>query len=280
MTSKSYISPGTVSNILWHFTGGPTWNDIKKRQNKSRKNAAKAYNNLVSILKEKRIRTGNYKERVVVNLPHTKLKSVTKIPIESSPICSLADIPAQHLNYHANRYGKFAIGFYRDSIIKNNFNPVFYTLEDAKIINKIFRGLSSSDLLSKDKMPEDLLGTLVDYSDINSLDNNQEVLLTINFLKQYLIRNRELSLRVSNAFSDLLAFTKTFSNEEFNTIYCEREWRSIKPFKFAFNDVAMIVVPKQVGKNVYFSKLIDKDARILHIPRRIPIVPWEDLIEH
>jgi hypothetical protein len=25
-------SPGTVSKILWHFTGGPRWNEVEKRQ--------------------------------------------------------------------------------------------------------------------------------------------------------------------------------------------------------------------------------------------------------
>ena len=36
-------SPGTVSKILWHFTGGPRWNDVEKRQEKEPKSIEEAY---------------------------------------------------------------------------------------------------------------------------------------------------------------------------------------------------------------------------------------------
>jgi hypothetical protein len=77
----------------------------------------------------------------------------------------------------------------------------------------------------------------------------------------------------------LLAFFKTFERKDFSTIYCEREWRSTKAFSFALDDVAMIVLPRWPGGASYLDQFLDM-ARKLKLPRSIPIVPWEDLVEH
>ena len=82
-----------------------------------------------------------------------------------------------------------------------------------------------------------------------------------------------------SSIKDFIAFIKTFEEDEFDSIYCEREWRSVKDFNFTFDDVAMIVAPKSFNGENYFQTLV-KDAKSLKIPRQIPIVPWEDLIEN
>src|SRR5438034_4943251 len=126
MSERPEVSPGTVSKILWHFTGGPTWNVKTKRQNASPKASADAYDSLRSILRSRVLRLGRYREIVRVVLPERRqidtetrrvrvLRNVS-IDIESSPICCLSDIPAPHLRYHAYRYGRFAIGFHRDAV--------------------------------------------------------------------------------------------------------------------------------------------------------------------
>jgi hypothetical protein len=46
MSGSPDIVPGTVSKILWHFTGGPTWNDKTKKQNTSPKPSKNAYRNV------------------------------------------------------------------------------------------------------------------------------------------------------------------------------------------------------------------------------------------
>jgi hypothetical protein len=147
MSSSIDISPGTVSKILWHFTGGPTWNSKTKRQNEAPKPAKDAYANLISILTTQVLKLGNYKEIVKIIVPERrrydieKKKTVTEtnVPVEiiSSAVCCLSDIPAAHLRYHAYRYGKFAIGFYRKAVIKHGFNSVFYTLTDTSVIRSI-----------------------------------------------------------------------------------------------------------------------------------------------
>ena len=77
MVNPKDISPGTVSKILWHFTGGPCWNEESKKQLKSPKPASIAYKNLISILRTKELRLGTYKEIVKVTLPERKKYNIT-----------------------------------------------------------------------------------------------------------------------------------------------------------------------------------------------------------
>jgi hypothetical protein len=147
------ISPGTVSRILWHFTGGPSWNPQKKKQESLPKEPGSAYKCLKSILRQKELHLGEYKEVVRVIVPERRVydrkthtaNTYYNVPVEitSAPVCCLADIPAPHLHYHAYRYGKFAIGFHRSSVVGHGFNPVFYTLEDTPVIRSIHEGFSS-----------------------------------------------------------------------------------------------------------------------------------------
>ena len=145
---KKLNNPGTVSKILWHFTGGPTWNAKEKKQNSRPKKPHDAYQILCKIIREKTLRIGKYKEIVKGRIiDHVFFKAGSEIksyeiinemllPEESLNVCCLADIPIQHLPFHSERYGRFAIGFHRDSAIHNNFNPVFYTLENGNIVSE------------------------------------------------------------------------------------------------------------------------------------------------
>jgi hypothetical protein len=81
------------------------------------------------------------------------------------------------------------------------------------------------------------------------------------------------------AFSRFLAYVKTFDKKEFNTIYCEREWRSVKPFQFEYDDIAMLVLPRHADKDYYCDYLTNYVGK-LNFPSTAPIVPWEVLIEH
>ena len=45
-----------------------------------------------------------------------------------------------HLGYHAERYGKIAIGFHRDAVIRHGFSPVFYQL--AGLWREIYLGFT------------------------------------------------------------------------------------------------------------------------------------------
>jgi len=236
--------PGTVSKILWHFTGGPIWDDKKMKQSKALKPNDKAYEALKSILLSFELRVGNYAE-IIRNTSRGKSSKSNShnsgkgplITIESSPVCCVADIPIQHLSYHAKRYGKMAIGFYRSSIIRAGLNPVLYTLENSQLNNAIVEGYLSHRCADAEGCKD---------------TNDYEAL-----------------------FGELLAHTKTFSKVEFDSIYCEREWRSTKPFKFTDDDVAMVILPRKTRRN-YFEEYV-KDTKLLP---KVPITCWEDLIEH
>src|SRR5688500_18466155 len=113
-TQTSPQTPGTVSQILWHFTGGPTWDNVANRQSATRKSPATAYNALIGILETRELRVGAYKEVVKVRVAKVrswdrkakKFRTEHDVmqTLESAPVCCLADIPIMHLAYHAPRY--------------------------------------------------------------------------------------------------------------------------------------------------------------------------------
>lgn len=286
------MNPGTVSKILWHFTGGPLWDDKLNKQKKELKPMDLGYDILIKILESKELRISNYSEVVRVSIPEIKVWNKEKNKYEekynleklitSSPVNCLADIPIQHLDFHSKRYGKFAIGFHRSSAIRNNFNPVFYSLQNSPVMNSIYSGFSKiqSTEIQYLKSELDEIDNLLDdiQSDVDDLDIDTEHIeidgwnvksdleRTIDDVDSAIDDTRE-------SLSNFVSFVKSFDEDEFGSIYCEREWRSISPFKFDFKDVAMIVLPRKGG---YFNNLIAKDI----IPRHISIIPWEDLIEH
>src|SRR5947207_5775054 len=145
-----FSAPGTVSKILWHFTGGPRWLDSLATQSNERKSTLEAYQALCSILGTGCLRTGSYREVIRVQPPEVPFLDPQKIPldddwyrmIESAPVCCLADIPIAHLGYHGERYGKIAIGFHRDAAIAHGFNPVFYTLQTTEVVRAILAGIT------------------------------------------------------------------------------------------------------------------------------------------
>ncbi len=260
METRPNISPGTVSKILWHFTGGPSWNPAAHKQRSRPKSSRLAYKNLKSILEAGVLKLGGYREVVRVAPPTRlrydakkgRLKAETKAPItiESSPICCVSDIPAPHLRYHAYRYGKFAIGFHRHAIIDAGFNPVFYTLVHTDVVRSITDALlwletaSSTDgrLATSDIESEvDSAKWEFDGSEIDLQFEISAVESEFDYLDNVISKAKA-------GIENCAAFLKTFREDEFSTIYCEREWRSISAFNFDCDDIAMIVLPRSVGK--------------------------------
>jgi len=287
------IHPGTVSQILWHFTGGPLWNAERNCQEKEPKPSPQAYKALLGILKSKLVRLGSYKELVKIHFPeNSRLDRATgktrKIKerfeeMSSEPVNCLADIPAIHLGYHAQRYGRFAIGFHRKAAIKHSFNPVLYALHNTGFLQSIFDGFIRLEMIDTSVINH---ATASIDSKIDDVEwpKGQDVRLNIThevvdlYAMEHLIDAAFATAKKS--FSRFLAFIKTFHESEFETIYCEREWRSVREFEFTFPEVAMIVIPKKAGRGAFFEEFVGNEARKLKIPRSVPIVPWEDFIEH
>jgi hypothetical protein len=247
---------------------------------------------LNSILESRKLRVGTYKETVKVIIPkrrrfdlktrQTIIEENVPVVITSSSVCCLSDIPAPHLRYHAYRYGKFAIGFYRDAIIKHGFNPVLYTLTDTSIVRSIYEGFSSFDFADpfQIKMSIDTINSAIDDAESEFENLNLSVSSEISDIEMEADKIESSIDDAKESLKKLVAFIKTFEKDEFSSIYCEREWRSTQQYNFDVKDVAMIVIPKVVSNTYYFNDFVDNVASMLSLPRRIPIVPWEDLIEH
>lgn len=284
--------PGTVSKILWHFTGGPLWNAEKKKQEGGPRPVEDACKALVGILKSKELRLGSYQEVVNVTVPHLRTtdprtnKWITEhnVPrtLTSSRVCCLADIPIMHLGYHAERYGKVAIGFHREAAIKQGFHPVFYQLHRSSILQSIYVGfvqlceaadhdIESQVCAVREKLSNpDPRGGHTTTIDIYDLFYELEGLASVH--------TQGVSY-AKKGFEDFLAFIKTFDETEFGTIYCEREWRSIKPFKFDYGDIAMVVLPRNLDDGEHYLRFV-ASAKAMGVPPTLSIVSWDDLVDH
>jgi len=285
------MQAGTVSKILWHFTGGPKWDAENRIQSNEPKEIEIAYDNLCKILESKRLKLSNYNEEVNYTIPEIEvidmnreepysLEKNYKMPLGTVKVCCVADIPISHLDYHAERYGKIAIGFYREAIIEGNFHPVIYSLVNNELpaeIVEIYHALSLSEVYLKEigckynEMVEELL--------LEASGNEKYLKGFSTFLNIFLNSVKDYNKKSYSNVMKILALLKTFNREEFDTIYCEREWRSICEFNFDFDDIAMIIIPKCEETN-YFDKFINVDSKKVELAESIPIIPWEDLIEH
>jgi len=229
---RNYVSLGTVSNVLWHFTGGPKWNENTKKQSSNNKSDEEAYNNLKNILRTRELRLGFYKEIVKYVIPKQKIydidtmkerveRNVSKT-YESRPVCCVAEIPIQYLSYHSKRYGKFAIGFFRESLIRSNFRPVTYSISGNNLIDNLITAYEGMVFTRKDiqSMP----GIIGKHFDSSSDKEDAGKMRLLKYLLTQHGRRIEYMEKVTEIY---LAFIKTITKSELYTTYCEREWRSL-----------------------------------------------------
>jgi hypothetical protein len=283
-------SPGTVSKILWHFTGGPKWDAENRKQFKELKPSDHAFKALCQIIKTKELITGAYKETVKF-VTENKIHSLNEVnPVvknsvslfESSPVCCLADIPIQHLTYHSRRYGKMAIGFHRNAVVRGGFNPVLYALEHSFLAKTLREGHHSAIWSNTST----IISVLEKIKNCKKSDNKDidldfdSIPIVLGALRRdyestgYLCENDHKSS--VSSFENILAYVKTFSLKEFDSIYCEREWRKTSKFTFKEKDIAMIVLPRKQDNRDYYNEFL----KTIDLPRAIPVLCWEDLIEH
>lgn len=288
------LTPGTVSTILWHFTGGPRWDALTKRQEPIPKPQDDAYRALLSILSSKELRLGSYSEVFNVTVPLLRKRNRVTRKVEelenveeqltSSPVCCLADIPIVHLPYHAQRYGKFALGFRRDAAIRQRFNPVLYTLHSSVVANIIREGIRATERIDPwyiESIVSDIESEVSSIQCEQGHDVELDIDNELSSIGEEVDRVVEHTDNARDALAQFLAFVKTFGDNDFSTIYCEREWRSTSSFGFEISDIAMIVLPAkgEHGRD-FFSDLVREEIGRLGIPREVPIVAWEDLLEH
>jgi len=152
------LTPGVTSKILWHFTGGPRREDIKRfYERKLAELLPKApdedallregmwetyYSKLFAAEEWKNPQPKPDKDAfcALVNILQEDLLRVdsddllfvdegVKFVWRQERFCSFCEIPIEHLQYHSARYGKFAIGFHREHLLGPRVRPVHYVLK-------------------------------------------------------------------------------------------------------------------------------------------------------
>lgn len=241
-----------------------------------------AFDNLCSILKSGQLRVGSYHEviKLVVPVQKTYDLKTRKIKIEknvpktmaTSAVCCLADIPITELFHHAKWYGKIGVGFSRKSVVKAGFNPVFYTLESKVIPLRFYNAQNAleraeyADISSElDNLQSNIESQVEDYNIDLDFDSNG-IESEVEFIQDY-------AKDALKELEDAMAFIKTFREDEFDTIYSEREWRSVTMFEFNWKDVTDIILPKDGN---FFELFNAKLVKALGVPKHVEISAWED----
>lgn len=205
--------------------------------------------------------------------------------VRTAPVCCVADIPLALLDGHSNRYGKFAIGFRRDALIEAGFNPVFYTLEDRTIIRSFNSSIVALYELAMQLNvvqgeAEDAAAQAGVLADSTSNDDVVDLASEIQDLADTAsadVTDVQHTMRARlDELMKFMAFIKTFGEEEFKTIFHEREWRSTSTYRFDYDQLALVIASKEAGDHNYFSDLCKTMRQTL--PRSVPIVPWEDVL--
>jgi hypothetical protein len=232
------------SNIYWHFTGSPDVNWSKIEMPKEIEGKAKEAEECVEILK------------AILASRKLLAGSPEKIhgEVKTKKFCSVCDIPFKDLLYHADYYGKVAIGFSANSI-HENFNPVLYMERGFPIPSKT--KINTERELDLNKEFDEKTSVFDLFSYLFGLEENPEYK---DFLENYL--------------GELRKFVKItrFSENDNETFYREREWRSKKgDFEFNENDLEALILPEKFIDEVK-QHLIDCDYE-----KNITIIPFEFL---
>ena len=216
-----------TSEVLWHFAG-------------RRKTDEEQYYSLLSILKNG-LKVGEKNEEFKFIDPKNK----KFVSLWGYPVSCLADIPLKDLLIHAERYGKYAIGFHKESAIDHEFMPVLY-------VNQ-FSGFFRRFIELRNEI-ENYLKT----ADVEISNKFEELLLLLGSIA------KSGNLK-ANPINDI-----NWDDMQVNNFYYEREWRSLRDWDFRKNDVAIIILPDERIEN--FTKL--RNQHDLRIDESIPVLSF------
>ncbi len=233
------------SNIYWHFTGSPKgvdWHNISKpsditKDGRRPKKDVKALDIAVKIIQSKKL----------IALSREKLDN----QYFTDKFCCVTDIPIQNLKEHCKYYGNVALGFNSKKVHKE-FNPVLYINRKSlpKKINPTFfaiMAMSGNPYYIPKQFPM-MAAMSNDYSTNRPIE----------------IINKDI---VTKFIANHIKITDFSINKE-DTFYREREWRKTSDFVFEPKDIAAVIVPQKLLRNIYSQ--IKKNNLIY-----IPILTWE-----
>ena len=251
-----YLSYTFYAAITWRsryrlknplaFYRRPKWNADNRRQEEEPKPPSEAYKALLGILGDRQLRLDSYREVVKVREKDTRYDRQTK---------KLAD------------HGSRIIPRESAAVCCVSDIPIAHLSYHAGRYGKVALGFHRDAHLQRDSIPRCELGHPADAS--GAATGIADAIAAI----------ADIAELGKDHFKEFLAFVKTFDVHEFSTIYCEREWRSTTTFSFHVDDIAMVVLPN-IGHESLFRRFVTEGAPAVGLPRTVPIVPWEDLIEH
>lgn len=223
------------SQIFWHFTGSPKdiqWAKITKPadivKNNSIKSTQESLKVLSAIIKSKKLKAtcteGLYGRQI------------------TDKFCCVTDLPSHSLAPHKQYYGDVAIGF-NSKHIYQSFNPVLYIPKDKNISP----GFSFTNGFEK-----------IGMVDLESWGIDEGTANRSGFTKdkdgEYIVPTATVSYKDRTELERyLLNYVKLsgFSDQPGESFYQEKEWRRIGDFKFEFNDIAAIILPKDASAQLF-----------------------------
>lgn len=215
-----------TSEVLWHFTGRNKPED-------------QAYDILLSILK-----IGLKVGKKDTEFKYIDWKSKEIKTTWGRPTVCLADIPLKDLEIHMERYQKYAIGFHKDSVIMNHFNPVLYVNQYAHFFDRF--------MTVRDEICE--------YLKKSSKE------MEVKFDEMLYLLG---SVAVSGNIKANPCVNPQLDELQLNNFYYEREWRSILNWEFKPNDIAVVILPDaKVGEFIQ-----EKRKGGLRLSDETPIIP-------
>jgi hypothetical protein len=200
------------SRIYWHFTGG------------QQRPEHVAYKHLKEILNTRTLKA-------------TSTERLTS-HVATGSFCCVTDIPFKDLIYHAENYGRFAIGF-RPEAIHYQFLPVFY------IHNQHPLWLNPEAEAEIDDAPSQERAT------INETRIEAEL------------------MQIPPSIRNYLKITE-FAPDNENFFYREREWRLDKDFVFSPDHISAVIAPEH-----RLPEVRDYLFRELGYDPKISVLAWE-----
>jgi hypothetical protein len=162
------------------------------------------------------------------------------------PVSCLSDIPFKDLVIHAERYGTLAIGFHKESVIDNNFNPVLYLNTYSFLFGRFMEHVEELEAYLR-KVDKDRSAKF------------QEMLLTLGSLA----KSGDLKVNPED--------NKALDEFQLNNFYYEREWRSVYDWEFKASDVALIIVNND---EMVEDLRKDMEKGNMRVSKSAPILPF------
>jgi len=255
-------APKTHSPILWHFPGGPKWDESTQQQGKERKTDAEAYDILLKIIKSRHLKLGPYKEKISNRFPKLALRKNPLgiietgyeeqfLAMETKPVVCVADIPISELGFHSQRYGRVALGFRREDLMTFGFNPVLYVPETSNLASDLVRMHISCYHLTA-------------HADvISQADLGRKQVLLGSFCED-----------LFDNLMDIISYAKPIPPDQFEEIFSEREWRTAIQYNFVPESLAMLLLPQDVKED-----FVRRDSKILGFPDSVEVKSWEEEVD-